>query len=127
MALGLVQKCGFSRGGPVAWQTWHLTDPSETASVSTGGVAASARRILPGLMQTVDTAVVIASGDTLRPALTLQHNTYIAVAKLLTKTGDAHLAWLAADRAAAAAARLDSPALKGLAAYQVVCALLELD
>jgi transcriptional regulator with XRE-family HTH domain len=87
----------------------------------------AAARILPGLIQTVDTAVVDVTGDALRQALTMQHQTYIVTAKLLTKTGDAHLAWLAADRAATAAMRLDSPALKGLAAYQITCALLELD
>ncbi len=87
----------------------------------------AAARILPGLIGTVDTAVINASGEALRQALTLQHRTYIVTAKLLTKTGDAHFAWLAADRAATAAARLDSPALKALAAYQVTCALLELD
>jgi hypothetical protein len=51
----------------------------------------------------------------------------VAAAKLLTKTGDGHLAWLAADRASTAAVRLGSPVLEGLAAYQVTTALLKLD
>jgi len=61
------------------------------------------------------------------PALTLQHLTYLAAAKLLTKTGDGYLAWIAADRAALAATRLNSQARQGLAAYQVTCALLKID
>jgi transcriptional regulator with XRE-family HTH domain len=87
----------------------------------------AAARILPGLIKTVDTMVINANAEELRRALRLQHQAYIVTAKLLTKTGDAYLAWLAADRAATAAMRLDSPALKSLAAYQVTCALLELD
>jgi transcriptional regulator with XRE-family HTH domain len=85
-------------------------------------------RILPRLIETVDQAVVEPHRDNdTRRALMLQHQVYVVAAKLLTKTGDGHLAWLAADRAAAAAARLGPPALKGLAAYQVTCALLKMD
>jgi transcriptional regulator with XRE-family HTH domain len=87
----------------------------------------AAARVISQLMQTVDAAVRDAAPDTLVRALTLQHDTYIVTAKLLTKVGDAHLAWLAADRAVSAAARLNSPARLALAAYQVTCALLELD
>jgi hypothetical protein len=64
-------------------------------------------------------------GDYL-PSRTANH-VYVATARLLTKTGDGHLAWLAADRAATLAARLGSPALNGLAAYQVTWALLKID
>lgn len=84
-------------------------------------------RMLPSLIHTVDSIVATAERDDERWALTIQHEVYVVTAKLLTKTGDGHLAWLAADRAAAAATRLGSMALKGLAAYQVVCALLKLD
>jgi transcriptional regulator with XRE-family HTH domain len=84
-------------------------------------------RMLPSLIHTVDSLVSTAAGDELRWALTVQHQAYLVTAKLLTKTGDGHLAWLAADRATTAAIRLGSPAMKGLAAYQVVCALLKLD
>jgi hypothetical protein len=38
--------------------------------------------------------------------LRTQHAVYVAAAKLLTKTGDGHLAWLAADRASIPAVRL---------------------
>jgi len=87
----------------------------------------AAARVISGLLETVDAAVRDATTDTVERALTLQHGTYIVTAKLLTKVGDAHFAWLAADRAVNAAARLTSPALLALAAYQVACALLELD
>ena len=70
-------------------------------------------------MRTVDTAVTARAARPSARRSLCSTTTYIAAAKLLTKTGDGHLAWLAADRAATAAARLDSPALKGLAAYQV--------
>lgn len=87
----------------------------------------AAARVITRLLGTVDTAVRDARPDALRRALTLQHSAYIVTAKLLTKVGDAHFAWLSADRAVNAAARLDAPDLAALAAYQVTCALLELD
>jgi transcriptional regulator with XRE-family HTH domain len=52
---------------------------------------------------------------------------YAVTAKLLTKVGEGHLAWLAADRATHAALAADSISAQGLAAYQVVCALLEIE
>ena len=58
------------------------------------------------------------------PVQAVRASAYVAAAKLLTKIGDADLAWLAADRAAMAALAADSPTTEGQAAYQVVCALL---
>ncbi|WP_109505519.1 helix-turn-helix domain-containing protein [Nocardioides speluncae] len=52
---------------------------------------------------------------------------YVVTAKLLTKVGEAHLAWLAADRATHAAVAAESTAAEGMAAYQVACALLLVD
>lgn len=55
---------------------------------------------------------------------------YTVTAKLTTKLGSADLAWIAADRAARAATAVDTsaaPVARGLAAYQVVCALLRGD
>lgn len=49
---------------------------------------------------------------------------YAVTAKLLTKVGEAQLAWLAADRATHAATLAESTAAQGMAAYQVACALL---
>ena len=49
---------------------------------------------------------------------------YAVTAKLLTKVGESHMARLAADRATHAAMAADSVPAQGIAAYQVVCALL---
>jgi transcriptional regulator with XRE-family HTH domain len=118
-------------------ESFHVVAPSAHDDVERLCDAAHARyqaadysgaaRMLPNLIHTVDSLVSIVEGDELLWALTMQHRTYLVAAKLLTKTGDGHHAWLAADRAATAAARIDTPALKGMAAYQVVCALLKLD
>ncbi len=83
---------------------------------------AAAARVLAGLIPAVDIAVAREPVGDVERSLRTQHAVYIAAAKLLTKTGDGHLAWLAADRASTAA-----PALKSLAAYQVTTALLKLD
>jgi transcriptional regulator with XRE-family HTH domain len=87
----------------------------------------AAARVLASLIPAVDMVAAGASRDEQARSLRVQHAVYVATAKLLTKTGDGHLAWLAADRASAAAVRLDSSVLKGLAAYQVTTALLKLD
>jgi hypothetical protein len=52
---------------------------------------------------------------------------YVAVAKLVTKVGNAELAWLTADRAANAALHAESATLGAAAAYQVACAFLKND
>jgi transcriptional regulator with XRE-family HTH domain len=88
---------------------------------------AAAARVLAGLIPAVDVAVARESVGDVERLLRTQHAVYVAAAKLLTKTGDGHLAWLAADRASTAAVRLGSPVLEGLAAYQVTTALLKLD
>lgn len=87
----------------------------------------AAAQILPSLITTIDAAVVHASGDDLRRALVVQHQIYVATAKLVTKIGDGRLAWVAADRAVTAALRVDSPVLKGVAAYQLASAFYRFD
>jgi hypothetical protein len=52
---------------------------------------------------------------------------YVGAAKLLTKLGVIDLAVVAADRAATIAVEADSLSARGMAAYQVVCALLRAD
>ncbi len=52
---------------------------------------------------------------------------YVAAAKLVTKLGAGDLAILAADRAANAAVDAQSLAARGMAGYQVTCALLRTD
>ena len=62
------------------------------------------------------------------PELTLGYvSAYVVAAKLLTKVGATDLALLAADRAAVRAMEFDSGVARGMAAYQVVCALLRAD
>lgn len=52
---------------------------------------------------------------------------YVAASKLLVKVGASDLAMLSADRAASASVESGSLVVKGLSAYQVVCALLRAD
>jgi transcriptional regulator with XRE-family HTH domain len=52
---------------------------------------------------------------------------YVVAAKLLTKLGVADLSVLAADRSSTVAVDADSTVARGMAAYQVACALLRSD
>ncbi|RSM61792.1 transcriptional regulator, partial [Actinoplanes sp. ATCC 53533] len=65
-----------------------------------------------------------AVGDERRDALLGYSSAYAVAAKLLTKVGAGDLSLLAADRCASAAVEADSMTARGMAAYQVVCALL---
>lgn len=87
----------------------------------------AATRILPALITSVDTHVAQAQGKRRQRELELQSSVYVAAAKLVTKVGDAELAWLTADRAANAALSAESPTLAAAAAYQVACAFLKND
>lgn len=58
------------------------------------------------------------------PVQLVRTSAYVVTAKLLTKVGDAELAWIAADRAATAALDASSLSTQGQAAYQVACAVL---
>jgi len=87
----------------------------------------AATRILPSLITSVDAFVAESRGAERRHALELQSSVYVATAKLVTKVGNSELAWLTADRAAAAALHAESPTLGAAAAYQVACAFLKND
>ena len=87
----------------------------------------AATRILPSLIRSVDGLVAESRGDERRRALELQSSVYVAAAKLVTKVGNAELAWLTADRAAGAALHAESPTLGAAAAYQLACAFLKND
>ncbi|MBV9648711.1 MAG: helix-turn-helix domain-containing protein [Pseudonocardiales bacterium] len=87
----------------------------------------AAATILPRLITNIDAYVVECQPSELQRALEVQNEVYVATAKLVTKVGDGHLAWIAADRAATAAARAESPTLRAAAAYQLSCAFLKLD
>jgi transcriptional regulator with XRE-family HTH domain len=80
---------------------------------------------LPELLTAVDVLHrTTANGDVRREMLQGYVSAYTVAAKLLTKLGAGDLALLAADRCATAAVDADSLAARGMAAYQVVCALL---
>ena len=62
-----------------------------------------------------------------REALLAYVSAYAVAAKLVTKLGAGDLALLAADRAATAAVDAESRTARGMAGYQVACALLQAD
>jgi transcriptional regulator with XRE-family HTH domain len=81
-------------------------------------------RQLPDLIALVDGVPRIAADGDRREALCTYVSAYVGAAKLLTKLGVTDLAVVAADRAATVAVEADSLGARGMAAYQVVCALL---
>ena len=81
-------------------------------------------RQLPGLIMLVDGIPRMAAADERHYALCTYVSAYVGAAKLLTKLGVTDLAVVAADRAATTAVEADSLSARGVAAYQVVCALL---
>ncbi|GAB2767003.1 helix-turn-helix transcriptional regulator [Terrabacter koreensis] len=85
---------------------------------------ASASAMLPDVLGAAD-ALDAFSGDDSREIHLARCMVYTVTAKLLTKVGESHLAWLSADRAARAAMAADSTSAKAMAAYQVVTALLK--
>lgn len=79
---------------------------------------------LPDLLADADVVRQSAEPADRREALLAYVSAYGVVAKLLTKMGAGDLALLAADRCATAAVETESLSARGMAAYQVVCALL---
>ena len=79
---------------------------------------------LPSLLGEVDATRYGNGGGGRRETLLAYVYAYVAGAKLLTKMGAPDLAMLAADRCASASMEADSLSARGLAAYQVTCALL---
>ena len=84
-------------------------------------------RQLPGLITLVDGVPRIVANGERREALYTYVAAYVGAAKVLTKLGVTDLAVVAADRAATIAVEADSLGARGMAAYQVVCALLRAD
>jgi hypothetical protein len=78
---------------------------------------------LPDLLTHAD-ALHRTAFDERRDVLLGYSGAYAVAAKLLTKVGAGDLGLLAADRCATAAVEADSMTARGMAAYQVVCALL---
>lgn len=82
---------------------------------------------LPAILAAADRAVRARNGAA-QPDLALDYvSAYVVAAKLLTKLGASDLALLAADRAATKAIEAESTVARGMAAYQVVCALARAD
>lgn len=79
---------------------------------------------LPDLLADADAVRQSAGPAERREALLTYVSAYGVAAKLLTKMGAGDLALLAADRCATAAVETESLSARGMAAYQVVCALL---
>jgi hypothetical protein len=82
---------------------------------------------LPDLITLIDGLPRVAADGERREGLCTYVGAYVGAAKLLTKLGVTDLAVVAADRAATIAVEADSLGARGMAAYQVVCALLRAD
>src|SRR3954464_195002 len=81
---------------------------------------------LPGVLAAVEGFPGRRNGER-REALLAYVSAYVVAAKLVTKLGAGDLALLAADRAATAAVDSESRTARGMAGYQVACALLQAD
>jgi transcriptional regulator with XRE-family HTH domain len=79
--------------------------------------------ILPGLLEAVENFPGLRN-SLRRESLLAYVSAYVVAAKLVTKLGADDLAILAADRATNAAVDADSLLARGMAGYQVTCALL---
>lgn len=79
-------------------------------------------RVLPELLRAADGYDGF-SGRSSREIHLARCMAYAAASKLLTKMGESELAWITADRASHAAMAADSAVARGLAAYQIACAL----
>lgn len=82
---------------------------------------------LPALLAEVDVMRHEHEGPDATEDLLAYIYAYVAASKLLVKVGAPDLAILSADRAASASMEAGSLVVKGLSAYQVVCALLRAD
>lgn len=82
---------------------------------------------LPAMLQQADHAVRSGDAGTERDLALHYVSAYVVSAKLLTKLGATDLALLAADRASTKAIEADSEVARGMAAYQVACALSRAD
>ncbi|WP_129668556.1 helix-turn-helix domain-containing protein [Phytoactinopolyspora endophytica] len=106
---------------PIAWPLPQLNAAVTAAhSAYQSAEYASTAGMLPSILTAVD------AYDEISPDVqAIRCAAYTVAAKLLTKVGEAHLAWICADRAATAALGAESLSTQGMAAYQVVCALLQ--
>jgi transcriptional regulator with XRE-family HTH domain len=80
--------------------------------------------MLPALLSAADAVRRAELGQKREQVLQAYFASFLVAAKLLTKMGVEDLALLAADRCANAASEIRSVEVRGIAAYQVACALL---
>ncbi len=84
-------------------------------------------RQLPAVLTAAETRFRLGPPSERRELLLSYVSAYVVAAKLLTKLGAADLSMLAADRSSMAAVNADSATARGMAAFQVTCALLRAD
>src|SRR6266511_1845275 len=101
-----------------AEHTWEIRQAARYDELGT---------MLPRLLAEVQLAVQQASDQDLQAALTIQVHVLNGAAALLRKFGDAESAWVAADRAMAAAARAEDPLLVAAAARRAANVFLATD
>lgn len=82
---------------------------------------------LPPMLTAVDHAARATDASGSNEIVLGYVSAYVVAAKLLTKVGATDLAMVAADRAANKALDVDSKVARGMASYQVVCALMRSD
>ncbi|MER6917019.1 helix-turn-helix domain-containing protein [Streptomyces sp. NPDC000594] len=91
------------------WHLWHSTGQNRTAVL----------RLLPALIRDAEHAVRTSSGETRRAALVAQSDTYRLMGQATAYIAPPELAWVAADRAMAAAQSADEPAAIAAAAWNL--------
>ena len=88
------------------------------------GSYSGAGELLPGAIADAQEASRELRGDERRTAFRVLAETYHITAKSLTKVSETELAWIAAERALAAAERAEEPLLVGASAYHIGHAFL---
>ena len=78
-----------------------------------------AGRLLPGLITSAERAGLTKNGGDRRSALTLTALVYQSAAMILSRVGEADLAWTAADRSFSAARMGERPLLAAVSAYRL--------
>ena len=88
------------------------------------GSYSGAGELLPGAIADAQEASRELRGDDRQAAFRILAETYHITAKSLTKVSETELAWIAAERALAAAERAEAPLLVGASAYHIGHAFL---
>lgn len=134
-ALRAVPVQSWRVGGAATTDCWHTISTRSLTTICTVGVARATsftRRPstgqfaheLPGLLEDADSVWRPGRGGATVEATLSYVAVFVVAAKLLTKLGASDLAMVAADRAATGAMCAESSAARGLAGYQIACAML---